>query len=127
MTERQVFGVDPVEPYSKVVKANGLVYVKSQIGRDPQGEYADDIETQTRWTLTNLEHLLETAGSSFDDVAKVNVYLSHIDRDFDGMNVGYDAFLRERDILQGPARTTIGTPLSWPQLLVQMDLIALAP
>jgi enamine deaminase RidA (YjgF/YER057c/UK114 family) len=124
MTERQAFVVDPAEPYSKVIKAGGLVFVKSQIGTDSAGKCPSDIAAQTRNTLENLEHALDLAGSTLANALKVNVYLSHIDRDFEGMDESYLRVFAEKGIVERPARTAIGTPLSWPQLLVQMDLLA---
>jgi 2-iminobutanoate/2-iminopropanoate deaminase len=125
MTDRQALGIDPIEPYSKVVKASGLIHVKSQIGRDANGGYPEDVEGQTHQTLENLEHALEMAGVSVHNVMKIHVYMADIDRDFDGMNKSYGAFFDARSVVEQPARTTVGTPLSWPQLLVQMDLVAL--
>jgi 2-iminobutanoate/2-iminopropanoate deaminase len=124
VTERQAFMVDPVEPYSKVIKAAGLVFVKSQVGIGRAGEYPSDIAAQTRNTLENLDYALELAGSSLANALKVNVYLAQIDRDFDGMDESYLQVFAEKGIVERPARTTIGTPLSWPELLVQMDVLA---
>ena len=126
-SDRQAFAVDPVEPFSKVIRAAGLVFVKSQIGGDSEtGEYPDDIGVQTRNTLEHLEHALEMAGSRLANAMKLNVYLSHIDRDFEAMDASFVKFFEERGVTERPARTAIGAALSWPQLLVQMDLVAVA-
>jgi 2-iminobutanoate/2-iminopropanoate deaminase len=125
VAERIAIGVDEKEPYSKAIKAGGFVHVKSQIGTDPAtGEVADGIEDQTRLTLASIEKALKAAGTSVEGLAKVNVYLSDIDRDFDGMHAAYLAFFAERGIVEVPARTTVGVPLSWPELLVQIDAVA---
>src|SRR5690242_6060849 len=124
MATREVLGVDAVEPYSLIVKANGFVFIKSHIGYDDAGEYPSDIESQTRNTLRNLEKSLSTAGSGLDRLVRVNVYLSNIDDDFDRFDAAYGVHFRERGVDALPALTTIGVPLSWPQLLIQMDMIA---
>lgn len=121
---RRAIGVDAVEPYSKIICTDELVYVKSQIGYDANGEYPPEAGAQTRNTLEHLEHALEMAGTSLGEAVKVSVYLSNIDRDFDAMDSAYLDFFAERAVLQLPARTTVGAALSWPNLLVQMDLIA---
>ena len=127
MTTREAIGVDDVEPYSKIIKAGGFIFVKSHVGYDKEtGEYPPDIAGQTTHTLAHLERALESASGSFGDIVKVSVYLSDIDRDFDDMDAAYRAYFSERGVTEPPARTTIGVPLSWPQLLVQMDLIAAA-
>jgi 2-iminobutanoate/2-iminopropanoate deaminase len=126
MASRQVIGIDEAQFYAKAVKAGGFVFVKSHVGWDEPGKFTADVGTQTRNTLGHLERALDTAGGSAHDIVKVSVYLANIDRDFDGMDHAYRAFFEERGVTEPPARTTIGVPLSWPQLLVQMDLTAVA-
>jgi 2-iminobutanoate/2-iminopropanoate deaminase len=127
VAERTAIGVDEKEPYSKAIRAGGLVYVKSQIGTDPEtGDIVEGIADQTRFTLGNIEKALKAAGTTTENLAKVNVYLSNIDRDFDGMHEAYLAWFAERGIVEAPARTTVGVPLSWPELLVQIDVVAAA-
>jgi len=118
-------GVDAVEPYSKVITAGGFIFVKSHIGYSPvTGEYPADVETQTRNTLDHLVNALTKADGRLEDSMRINVFLADIDRDFDGMDRSYLAYFAEHGLTELPARTTIGVPLSWPQLLVQMDLLA---
>jgi len=125
MATREAIGIDKVEPYSKVIKAGGFIFVKSHIGYDYEtGEYPPDIGGQTTNTLDHLERALQSAGSSIGAAVRVAVFLADIDRDFDGMNVAFRAYFDERGVVEQPSRTTIGVPLSWPQILVQMDLIA---
>jgi 2-iminobutanoate/2-iminopropanoate deaminase len=126
--ERIAIGVDETEPYSKAIRAGGFVHVKSQIGTDPDTKQIPaDVGNQTRLTLANIAKALDAAGSSAAALVKLNVYLAHIDDDFDAMGEAYDAFFREREIVETPARTTVGVPLSWPQLRVQIDAVAVAP
>jgi 2-iminobutanoate/2-iminopropanoate deaminase len=125
MATREALGIDPVEPYSKIIKAGGLIYVKSHVGYDlVTGEYPEDIATQTRNALSHLEKALKTAGAAAGDIVKINVYLSRIDDDFDSMDRAYGDWFVERGVIEMPVRTTIGATLSWSQLLVQMDLTA---
>ena len=121
---REAIGVDEVWPYSKVIKGAGFIFVKSHIGYDDDGNYPSDIEDQTRYTLVNLDRTLHKAGGALDDIVKVSVYLAHIDDDFDDFDVAYREFFRDGGVVELPARTTIGVPLSWAQLRVQMDLLA---
>lgn len=44
-----------------------------------------------RQILTNLKAILEEAGSSIDNVVKVNVFITNMD-DFAAMNAAYDEF-----------------------------------
>jgi 2-iminobutanoate/2-iminopropanoate deaminase len=125
MAERTAIGVDETEPYSKAIRAGGLVHVKSQIGRDPDsGEIPEDIAEQTRLTLDAIGKALEAAGTNLENLAKLNLYMSDIDNDFDAMHEAYLAFFDEKGIAEGPARTTVGVPLSWPELRIQIDAVA---
>lgn len=122
---REAIGVDEVYPYSKVIKADGFIYIKSHVGLDPESEeVVSGIEEQTRLTLDWLSHALEDAGGVLSNLVKINVYLADIDNDFDGMNETYNKYMSDAGIESPPARTTVGVPLSWSDLRVQMDAIA---
>jgi 2-iminobutanoate/2-iminopropanoate deaminase len=124
MTPRVVIGVDETYPYSKVVKCGGFVYVKSQVGIDASDVIPDDTKEQTRLALEHIEHALELAGTGVGELLKINVYMQGIDDRFASMNEAYDAFFDERGVTEPPARTTVGVPLSWPELHIQMDAVA---
>ena len=125
MATRIAIGVDKENPYSKIIKCDGFVYIKSHIGTDPDtGETPDDTREQTRLALEHLEHALEAAGSEVAKLVKINVYMADIDAGFDAMNEAYDEFFRKQGVDGPPARTTVGSALSWPELHVQMDAIA---
>ncbi|MGI9026430.1 MAG: RidA family protein [Burkholderiaceae bacterium] len=80
-------------PISNAVKVGGIVYTV-QLPRNPVSgeiEVDGDIKDQTRRSLLNLKHVLETAGGSLANVAQVLVYL--IDAaDAPGMNKVYAEF-----------------------------------
>jgi 2-iminobutanoate/2-iminopropanoate deaminase len=124
MTTRVAIGVDDTYPYSKVVKCGGFVYVKSQVGIDAADVIPDDTKEQTRLALEHVEHALELAGTGVAQLLKINVYMQDIDSRFGHMNEAYDAFFDERGVTEPPARTTVGVPLSWPELHIQMDAVA---
>ena len=122
---REAIGVDEVYPYSKVIKANGFIYIKSHVGIDFESEeVVSGIEEQTRLTLDWLNHALEDSGGVLSNLVKVNVYMANIDEDFEAMNEAYNKYMSDAGIDRPPARTTVGVPLSWPELRVQMDAIA---
>jgi enamine deaminase RidA (YjgF/YER057c/UK114 family) len=124
---RVALGIDPEYPYSKVIKADGFIYIKSHVGIDPANdEIPEGIVDQTRLTLDWLRHALEDAGGQMSGLVKINVYLADIDGDFNGMNDAYDEYMRQAGLEQPPARTTVGVPLSWPELRVQMDAMAVS-
>ena len=111
-------GPAPGGPYSPAVVANGFIFVAGQGPVDPEtGEMPDGFEDQVRQTLRNLQTVLEAAGSSLDDVVKVNAYLTDLTR-FAQFNEVYKEFFRH----DPPARTTVGVALLG--FLVEVDCVA---
>src|SRR5438046_7248864 len=80
----------PIGPYTQAIVANGFVFVAGEKGLDPAtGKIVPGgIAAETRQTLTNVQHLLEAAGSSFDRAVQTFVYLVDIG-DFAAMNEVY--------------------------------------
>ena len=85
-----------IGPYSQGIKAGKTIYVSGQIPIDPAtGEFAgQDIETQTRQSLTNIKNILKEAGADMSDVVKTTVLLKDI-ADFAAMNKVYAEFFTE--------------------------------
>jgi 2-iminobutanoate/2-iminopropanoate deaminase len=111
----------PKNPYSPAVKAGGFIFVSGQIPMDAatmEMSYGD-IQHETRVTITNIQRILEGAGSSLAQVVKVNVYLAD-ERDFAKMNEVYIEFFGK----DRPARTTIGCKFANPTMKVEIDCIA---
>ena len=91
-------------PYSVANRIGNLVFASGQLGLDPQTNelVSGGVEAETRQALTNLNHVLEAAGSSLDQVVKTTVFLRDIN-DFAAMNGVYAEFFRT----QFPARSTV--------------------
>ena len=83
-------------PYSAGVVSNGSINVSGQLGIDPAtGKLAgDDIQSQTRQSLTNIQNILAAAGATMANVAECTVLLDDIN-DFAGMNEVYGEFFSE--------------------------------
>jgi 2-iminobutanoate/2-iminopropanoate deaminase len=98
-------GLEPSDlPFSKVVEANGFVFLAGQIGDTPDshGPVPGGIETETRAMLDNVGRLLEAAGLEYGDVVKCTVYLTDFD-EFAAMNAIY----REYFPTDPPTRATV--------------------
>ncbi len=110
----------PVGAYSQGVLASGMVFTAGQIGIDPlTGKLAGDIEKQTERALSNLQAVLEAAGSGMDWVVKMNLYITDMS-DFQTVNRIYS----QRFQRPYPARSVIqvsGLPLG---ALVEMEAVA---
>jgi len=61
--------------YSPAIRANGFLFVSGQVGSNADGAPEPDLEAQVRLAFTNLNAILVAAGSSFDDVVDVTVFI----------------------------------------------------
>ncbi len=109
----------PKGPYSPAVRAGGFVYVSGQTPRNIiSGELVgDDIATQTRQTLSNVQRVLSEAGATMQHVVSVTIYLTTVD-DWAAMNSVYTEFFSS----PFPSRTAVGCSLR--DILVEISAIA---
>lgn len=93
-----------VGPYSHAVESGEFVFLSGQTPVDPTtGKMTEgDITAQTKQCFKNLFSVLECADLTFDDVVKVNVFLTSMS-DFQDMNSVY----AEHFSAPYPARTTV--------------------
>jgi 2-iminobutanoate/2-iminopropanoate deaminase len=111
-------GPTPAGPYSHAVDANGFVFISGQGPVNPEtGAMPDAFADQVRQTFKNVQTILEAAGSSLDDVVKVNAYVTDLTR-FAEFNDVYKEFFQD----DPPARTTVATALLG--IRVEVDCIA---
>lgn len=111
----------PIGPYSQAMAAGNLVFTSGQVGLDPvTGNLVPGgIETETRQAFANLAAVLAAAGSSFDRVLRVGIYLRDL-ADFARVNELSAAYFKP----PFPARTTVGG-LALPKgARVEIDLVA---
>ena len=113
-----------IGPYSQAIKAGNTVYVSGQLPVDPAtGEFAgDDIKTQTKQSLTNIENILKAAGSGMENVVKTTVLLSDI-ADFAAMNEVYATFFKE----PFPARAAFQVAAIPKGAKVEIEAVAVLP
>lgn len=113
-----------VGPYSHAVRHGDLLFVSGQAPFHPgTGAVVEGgIEPQTRQVFANLDAVLSSAGATFDDVLKANIYLTDLE-DFRAVNVIYAENFTE----PYPARTTIGVAGLPLGIVVEIELIACLP
>jgi 2-iminobutanoate/2-iminopropanoate deaminase len=112
-----------IGPYSQAIKANGLLFTSGQIALDPAtGQIIEgDIAVQTERVLQNLGEILLHAGTSFARVVKTTVFLKNM-ADFAAMNEVYGDYFNQNP----PARSTVEVARLPKDVLVEIDVIALA-
>jgi 2-iminobutanoate/2-iminopropanoate deaminase len=93
---------------------------------DEKGESAHvgDFRAQCRRTFLNIARLLESEGATWKDVVRTTCYLRDIERDYEAFNEERTAFYRQQELDPLPASTGIQAILCRPELLVEIEAIA---
>jgi 2-iminobutanoate/2-iminopropanoate deaminase len=112
-----------IGPYSQAIRANGFVFVSGQVAIDPANQQviSGDVVVQTERVLKNLSAILNAAGSGLEKVVRSTVFLKNM-ADFPAMNEVYGRYFK----LAPPARSTVEVSRLPKDVLVEIDVIALA-
>ncbi|HEY7096335.1 MAG TPA: RidA family protein [Terriglobales bacterium] len=116
-------GPQAIGPYSQAIRANGFVFVSGQVAIDPSNQQviSGDVAAQTERVLKNLEGILKAAGSGLEKVVRSTVFLKNMN-DFAAMNEVYGRHFTSAP----PARSTVEVARLPKDVLVEIDVIALA-
>jgi 2-iminobutanoate/2-iminopropanoate deaminase len=111
----------PAGHYSQGVIHNGLVFVSGQLSIDPQsGEWKlGSIEEQTEQALNNVHEILKAAGTDWDRVLKMTVYVADIGL-WEAVNKVYIRVLGDHR----PARAVIPTGPLHNGFLIEIEAVA---
>jgi len=106
---------------SPATKGGGLIFTTGYLAMNAHtGEpETGSIEVETRRTPDNLKMVLETAGSSFDKVLKINIFMKDLD-EWPAMNEVYKEYFP----IDPPARRTVQAKLL-EDYKIEIDCIAL--
>lgn len=110
-----------IGPYSQAVIAGDLVFTAGVLPVDPESGQVvgEDITEQTGQAISNLEGILEAAGSSLYQAVKTTVFLADMGN-FAAMNAVYEEFFASNP----PARSTVQVGPLAKGALLQIDAIA---
>ena len=113
-----------IGPYSQAIRVQGWVFVSGQVAIDPgtQQIIPGGVEAQTERALENIAAILAAAGSGLDRVVRTTVFLKNMN-DFPTMNAVYGKYFGSAP----PARSTVEVARLPKDVLVEIDVIALAP
>jgi 2-iminobutanoate/2-iminopropanoate deaminase len=84
-----------------------------------------DFRAQLRRTYDNITGLLASEGCTWHDIVRTTCYLRDIDRDYDAFNEERTRFFAEQGLDPLPASTGIQAHLCRPELLVEIEAIAM--
>jgi 2-aminomuconate deaminase len=124
---------EPVGPYPHARRVGNLLFL-SGLGPRKRGEKAIpgvqlneqgqivsyDIEVQCRSVFENVHLILEEAGSHWDNLVDVTVFLTNLEKDFSTYNRLYAEHFKGNQ----PCRTTVGISRLPTPIAIELKCIA---
>ena len=106
-----------IGPYSQAIRKGNIVFLSGQIPLDPNTmKLVDGIEAQIKQVFENLSQVIKAAGANFNDVTKLNIYLTDLSH-FTLVNEIMKTYFTE----PFPARAAIGVASLPKGSLVEAD------
>ena len=113
-----------IGPYVQAVDLGNLVFTSGQIPVNPQtGEVPADIRAQTRQSLENVKAIVEQAGLKVANIVKATVFVKDLN-DFATVNAEYEAFFKENQHPNFPARSCVEVARLPKDVGVEIEVIA---
>jgi len=111
----------PIGPYNQAILKGDELFISGQIGIDPAtGQLNNqDIATETRQVMLNLQAILDAAGMNFSDVIKTTIFLTDMNQ-FAQVNEVYGSFF----VADFPARETVQVSALPKFVNVEISMIA---
>lgn len=106
-----------------------LLFLSGTASVNEKGEtvHAGDLPAQCLRTFRNLTRLLASEGASWHDVIRTTCYIKNIKRDYGTFNKMRTMFMRSIGLDPLPASTGVQAELCRPELLVEIEAIAMIP
>ena len=110
-----------VGPYSQGIEANGFFFFAGQIALTIEGKFLDeeDVQTQAKQVLQNIEALLTSQGLTKKNVVKTTMFLDDMN-DFAEVNKIYADYFGDHK----PARSTIEVAKLPLNAKVEIEVVA---
>jgi enamine deaminase RidA (YjgF/YER057c/UK114 family) len=102
-----------------------LISGTASIDENGQTVHEGDFRLQTLRTYRNITELLAVEGATWKDVVRTTCYLRDIERDYAAFNEIRTQFFKEQELDPLPASTGIQAILCRPDLLVEMEAMAI--
>ncbi len=127
----EAYNYTPPSSFSRGIrvdlKGTSMLLISGTASVDENGQtvHAGDIRAQTCRTYRNITALLEAEGATWKDVVRTTCYLRDIERDYAAFNEVRTQFLGEQGLDPLPASTGIQAVLCRPNLLVEIEAMAI--
>lgn len=102
-----------------------LISGTASIDENGVSVHIGDFRAQLRRTYENIGGLLKSEGATWHDIVRTTCYLRDIDRDYDAFNEERTKFFKEQGLDPLPASTGIQAHLCRPELLIEIEAIAM--
>jgi len=102
-----------------------LISGTASIDEEGRSVHIGDFRAQMHRTYKNITALLAAEGATWHDIVRTTCYLRDIDRDYAEFNEERTNFFKEQGLDPLPASTGIEAKLCRPELLVEMEAIAM--
>jgi enamine deaminase RidA (YjgF/YER057c/UK114 family) len=105
-----------------------MLFISGTASVDERGQSAHpgDVKAQARRTFANIKGLLESEGADWHDVVRTTCYIADF-RHYDEFNEVRNAFYAEEGLNPLPASTCVEARICRPELLVEVEAIAMIP
>ena len=127
----EAFDYDKPSSFSRALRMEFgdvvLLLISGTASIDDEGRtvFVGDFRAQLRRTYHNITGLLESEGATWKDIVRTTCYLRDIDRDYDVFNEERTLFFAEQGLDPLPASTGIQAILCRPDLLIEIEAIAM--
>jgi enamine deaminase RidA (YjgF/YER057c/UK114 family) len=109
------------------IKGITILLISGTASVDESGKsvHVGDFRAQTWRTYQNITKLLEAEGATWKDIVRTTCYLRDIERDYEAFNEIRTQFFHEQGLDPLPASTGIQAILCRPDLLIEMEAMAI--
>jgi len=104
------------------VSAGDLVFISGQVGFEADGSVPTDFARAIELTYGELERALHAAGATYDDLVRVNVYITELDQD--KLAIWRQTRNRIVNLPEPSASTVIGVHSLYNGATIEVDAIA---
>jgi len=109
------------------IKGVTILLISGTASVDDEGRsvHVGDFGAQLWRTYQNITSLLEAEGATWKDIVRTTCYLRDIERDYAEFNAIRTQFFQEQGLNPLPASTGIQAILCRPELLIEIEAIAI--
>lgn len=127
----EAYDYDKPVPFSRGtrvdIKGITMLFISGTASVNERGEsvHPGDIKAQARRMLDNVTELLKAEGATWHDIARTTIYLKHMEEHYHDLAQVRAEYFAEQGITEYPASTCVQCTICRPELLVEMEAIAI--